>query len=184
MPDRINTGGIMPDDDRAMIRLRAKRLERKRHHTYMKTANRHYRKTGSMNRGPGHPTADEARARDAEVEERYAQLPFAPFELKNNLAELHRLNRRIEQIEADYRTPGFDPIDGDGFRVMDMREHNRIGIAITVALPTRAKNWLNQQGWRRSPYFDAWVRRRCLDGRSAATEAALALPGLLAEDHQ
>lgn len=148
---------IHSDDPQALDKLRAKLDRCKESQTFMKTANEYYRKNGTTKGCEGISDAL-AEKLDANAKSSYSQSPFAPYQLSNNNAEIHRLEKRIEQLSTDRET-GFAGWEFDGGRAVANEGNNRLQLIFNEKPSEEHRAALKANGFHWAPSEKAWQRR-------------------------
>ena len=96
---------ISSDDPQAIEKLTEKLQKCEKEQDFMKKANAYYKKNGTTKGCDG--ISDELAAKlDARVQESYSwdKQPFPSYRITNNGAEIRRIKKRIENIEANKGT--------------------------------------------------------------------------------
>lgn len=84
---------------------------------------------------------------------------FAPFELTNNNANIRRLKKRLEALQAEDREETTER-EIYGLKVVDSLEVNRIQIYFDGKPEQEVRNMLKRSGFRWSPRFSCWQAYR------------------------
>jgi hypothetical protein len=84
---------------------------------------------------------------------------FPDYRLKNNGAEIRRTQKRIAELLAAAQEPEREPIVGDGWRIAEDREDNRVAITFDAKPAHDQRGRLKSHGFRWSPNRGAWVRQ-------------------------
>lgn len=150
---------ISADDPEAITKL-SKKLERlKGTQTFMKTVNAYYRK---------HQTAHGCEGVDAKmaaaIDDKMASAcdwetaPFASYQLSNLNQEIHRLEKRINQL-TQAKEEGFQGWEFDGGKVVANSEKNRLQIFFDSIPPEEVRSDLKGHGFRWARSEGAWQRQ-------------------------
>lgn len=150
---------ISADDPEAITKL-SKKLERlKGTQKFMKTVNAYYRK---------HQTAHGCEGVDAKmaaaIDDKMASAcdwetaPFASYQLSNLNQEIHRLEKRINQL-TQAKEEGFQGWEFDGGKVVANSEKNRLQIFFDSIPPEEVRSDLKGHGFRWARSEGAWQRQ-------------------------
>lgn len=150
---------ISADDPEAITKL-SKKLERlKGTQTFMKAVNAYYRK---------HQTAHGCEGVDAKmaaaIDDKMASAcdwetaPFASYQLSNLNQEIHRLEKRINQL-TQAKEEGFQGWEFDGGKVVANSEKNRLQIFFDSIPPEEVRSDLKGHGFRWARSEGAWQRQ-------------------------
>lgn len=100
---------------------------------------------------------------------------FPGWEFQNLGQNIARLEKRLDQIKADAeRTPAED-VEGDGYRLVENTEINRIQILFDAKPDADTRAILKRNGFRWAPSQDAWQRHLNENGRYALRRALVAI---------
>lgn len=164
-----DAGVIRSGDPKALEKLTAKAEALEARHEAMKEANRWYRKYGALN---GFSCGIEGLEDEAVVD--FApdgrEVPFPPFMLSNSLANIKRVRRRIEEIEAakgkaaEERTA---TVNGEECRVVENAEAMRLQLVFDGKPDEGTRAVLKRHGFRWSPRNSAWQRQLTDNARRA-----------------
>lgn len=175
----VGNGGISSDDPDALVKLREK-LERMRSsQDFMKKANAAIRKAKTqdariealMELGA---TAEEAK--DILTPDCFGIIGFAPFSLRNNNANIRRVEQRIRELERAASTESVVK-EGDGYTYREDTSENRIMFIFPGKPDEETRDILKQNGFRWSPSRKAWVRMLNTHGKWAAENIMEKLDG-------
>jgi len=157
----VGTAGVSSDDPDAVVKLREKLAGLEADQARMVVVNREIRKGGAGLQerliGLGLP----ALVADSIVMPDFAgRVGFPDYRLKNNGAEIRRIQKRIAELLASAQEPEREPIVGDGWRIAEDRDDNRIAITFAAIPSHDQRDRLKSHGFRWSPTRGAWVRQR------------------------
>lgn len=96
---------------------------------------------------------------------------FQPWELQNLGANIARLEKRLDQIKAEETRAPAEDIEGDGYRLVENTDINRIQIIFHAKPDADTRVILKRNGFRWAPSQDAWQRQLNANGRYAAKRA-------------
>lgn len=148
------------DDPHAADKLRARIEGIKERREEGKRMNAHFKKHGTMK---GYPGVTDARAAelDAEIAGTWYKQPCAPFELSNSLANLKRLEERLQELERRAAAPAEEsaPEIFDGFRIVRDLSDNRLRFFFDDKPDDETRAILKKNGLRWSPSAQAWQRQ-------------------------
>lgn len=154
-----NNNAISSDDPEAVVKLKEKLEKRQDLQNHMKKVNAYYRKNGTMKGFEG--ISDEKAAKiDEDVKNSYSRinLPYAPYELSNNNAEINRLKKRIEDLESRAKT-GFVGWQFEGGKAVANQEENRLQLLFDEKPSEEQRSVLKYWGFRWAPSNQAWQRQ-------------------------
>lgn len=150
---------ISSDDPEAVTKLKSKLEKLQNFQSYMKTVNSYYRKNGTMKGFEG--ISDEKAANiDETVKNSYSWItvPYAPYELSQNNAEINRLKKRIAILERREET-GFVVWKFEGGEAVANREENRLQLLFDEKPNDEQRRILKSYGFHWSPREQAWQRQ-------------------------
>lgn len=174
----IVNNAISSDDSDAVQKLKAKLEKLEALQIKMKRINSEFRK-GGVDAITDASEAAKQRFKAAMLVDPYLKMPIESYMLTNNSAEIRRVKKRIEELQAKAQEVPRDTIEGDGYTVTENQEDNRICVEFDLT-PTRdARTILKQHGLKWSPSRSAWVRMLNDSGRSAVECALIAVEPLL-----
>lgn len=148
------------DDPHAADKLRARIEGIKEWREEGKRQNAHYKKHGTMR---GYPGIDDDRAADldADIAGSWYKQPCAPFTLQNSLANVKRLEERLQELERRAAAPAGDhaPQVFDGFRVVQDLKDNRLRFFFDDKPDEETRAVLKRHGLHWSRFAQAWQRQ-------------------------
>ena len=176
---------IRSDDVNAVKLLKDKIAKLEEAQALMRAVNAYYRKNKTLE---GCPDLSDSNRR--EIERRwesgwYREVPFPPYELSNNNANIRRLKDRLKSIEteklrrecADLR--GDDGIEDLGwYRVIENRDANRIQIEFDGKPDADVRSVLKNWGFKWAPSQGVWQRMLNGNGRYAVKMVKERLEGI------
>lgn len=175
-------GGIMSDDKNALEKLTVKLNGLVALQAKMRAVNAYYRKHKTLDGCPDLTPTEIARATAAMSGSAiYNDVPFAPYELSNNNANIRRLKERIAQIEKEKQraaeNAGKEPVRGEGYTLVENAEICRIQFLFDAKPDDETREALKSYGFRWSPSQGAWQRMLNDNGRWAANKIVEMLAG-------
>lgn len=87
------------------------------------------------------------------------RIGYPQFELTNNLANIHRMEQRVKEMEKKEAAPSED-IPFEGGTISDNAEQDRVQINFDKKPEPAMIEKLKSEGWRWSPSNSAWQRKR------------------------
>jgi hypothetical protein len=186
--ERVGSGGVSSDDPEAIAKLRAKLAKREAAQDQMKAINAAWRKAGKPQSDDTEAWAEIARAVGCDIgqlsrirlemaRDFMQRAPYS-YHLTNNNGNIRRIRQRIEQLERSAATPQADDITGDGWRIEDDAEENRIRVWFDAKPPAEIRAIVKRHGFRWAPSVGAWQRKRATAGHIAeALRRALTAQG-------
>ena len=154
-----NNTVISSDDPEAVAKLKEKLEERQDLQSHMKKVNAYYRKNGTM-KGFEDISDEKAAEIDEAVKNDYSwiNVPYPPYKLSNNNAEINRLKKRIESLERREET-GFVGWQFEGGEAVANRQENRLQLLFEEKPSDEQRSVLKGWGFRWSPSNMAWQRQ-------------------------
>lgn len=150
---------ISSDDPQAIEKLTEKLQKCEKEQDFMKKANAYYKKNGTTKGCDG--ISDELTAKlDARVQESYswAKQPFPSYRITNNGAEIRRIKKRIENIEANKGTE-FVGWKFNGGEAVINEDKNRLQLLFDEKPSDEQRATLKVNGFRWAPSDKAWQRQ-------------------------
>ena len=176
--DRIKStgmGGIVSDDKNAIAKLTAKLEARKQAQEHMKAVNAYFRKHKTLDGCPD-LTDGERNRLNAQMAQgwRVNSMPFEPWALSNNNADIHRIQDRIAALQKEAEraesNKGAEPVTGDGYRLIENAEAGRIQFIFDGKPDEQTRSTLKTWGFKWAPSQGAWQRMLNGNGRYAAEQ--------------
>lgn len=154
-----SNGAISSDDPAALEKLKAKLEAMQEKQAYMKAVNAYYRKHKTLDGCPGLASGVQA-----EIEKRWAQgwyvgIPFPPYELQNNNANMKRVKERIADLERRAASPAPEGWTFEGGSVEANVEENRLQIFFDAIPAEETRAALKSNGFRWARSVGAWQRQ-------------------------
>ena len=151
---------ILASDPQALEKLTAKLESCKNLQETMKSVNAHWRRTGSCIGAPGITEEQAAKLEKKVSEPRYSwdRVPFSDYELKNNYAEMKRLEKRIAEITRNQEV-GFSGWEFFSGRAEANTEMNRLQLFFDEKPNDVERNLLKANGFKWAPSQGAWQRQ-------------------------
>ena len=180
----VGSAGISSDDPEAAGKLQAKLESLTGGRDRMKAINAAWRKAGK-------PRPDNAEAwksialtlgfnvdsvRLDMARDFMHRAPYT-YAITNIGSEIRRLEQRIEDLKKAEAMPGREAIEGEGWRVWEDRDENRLFIAHDAKPPAEVRTALKRHGFRWNRHATAWTR--LLNESAWANAKYLAENGLL-----
>ena len=149
---------ISSDDPEAVEKLTEKLEACQKRQEYMKAVNTFYRKNGTVHGCPG-ISEETAEKLDEAVRRGYSweTAPFPSYELSNNNAEIHRLEKRIERLKNEHDL-GFAGWEFDGGEAVANTEKSRLQLFFDEKPDVEKRTVLKRNGFRWTPTEGAWQR--------------------------
>lgn len=162
--ESVGKGGISSDDPNAIDKLKDKLQACIDLQERMKAANKLVRKSDKV--GLVQMGFSEAQVAKLFTPDFMGRLGFADFQLKNNNAEIRRLEKRIEELEqaAEEEDEEFEYED---FQVLYNTKDNRVQIFFNKKPEDYIRTALKQHGFKWSRNNEAWQRHLNAEGKYA-----------------
>lgn len=169
------SAAISSDDPEAVTKLKAKLQGMEARQAMMKAVNaahRRFLKVPASLDAAELPDAAKEQIRTYKPRYSWEPHPFPPYAFQNLNGNMRRVRERIAELERKAEAPAAAPVEGNGFRIVEDAEDNRIRIKFdskpVEAVRAVCKRW----GFRWSPMACAWQRQLNGSGRHAAQSAA------------
>lgn len=164
---------IKSDDENAIEKLEAKVEKLTQDQERYKRVNAYYRKNKTLKGFEG-ISDDEAAKLDKDIENSYYEVPYPPYVLQNNNANIRRIKERIENIkklkqqaaEKEAETVN-DDYGNELFDVVENSELMRLQLLFGYKPEADVRNILKKHGFRWSPKNSAWQRQLTNNARYA-----------------
>ena len=146
----------MPEDE---LKMTEKLQKCEKEQDFMKKANAYYKKNGTTKGCDG--ISDELAAKlDKRVQESYSwdKQPFPSYRITNNGAEIRRIKKRIENIEANKGTE-FVGWKFNGGEAVINEDKNRLQLLFDEKPSDEQRATLKANGFRWAPSDKAWQRQ-------------------------
>jgi len=162
---------ISSDDPEAIPKLEAQLLALEENQAYMKRANAHYRKHGTM-KGFDGIADDKAITIDEKIRNGYSwtKQPYGSYTLQNNNANIRRIRNRIEGLKKKSILPPDAGWEFDGGRVVMNVEYNRIQIHFDTKPDEEIRKELKRRGFKWTPSLGVWQRHLNANGMYAVKQ--------------
>lgn len=173
---------IRSDDVNAVELLKEKIARLEAEQARMKSVNAYYRKNKTLD-GCAELTDRERECIKASWENGwYREVPYPPYELTNNNANIRRLKDRVRSIETEQLRRECADMRGDdgseehdGYKVIENREANRIQFVFEGKPEEAVRATLKAWGFKWAPSQGAWQRMLNANGRYAAKRVVEAI---------
>ena len=165
---------IMAGDSDAVERLRQAITEAEAEQERRKEVNRAY---VLFLKDPASLDAAELRDKDKDFVRRHKpefsfdRLPFPPYSLTNNSANIRRMKKRLEQIVAAKATPAVE-VEGTAARLEDCPADNRVRLFFPGKPDVEVRTRLKSSGFRWTPSLGCWQAYRNTNAMATAQEVA------------
>lgn len=171
-----NNKAISSDDPDALEKLTAKLESLKSAQERMKKINAYYRKHGTC-KGCEGVSDDRAAELDEKVKNGYSweTAPYPSYALSNNNQEIHRIEKRIEQL-SHAKEVGFSGWEFDGGKVVANDSNNRLQIFFDGIPPAEVRQELKGRGFHWARSEGAWQRQLTQNAIYSASRIAAIKP--------
>jgi len=132
--ESVGTGGISSDDPEAIIKLKEKLNKLESNRNEMKTINKEAKKKGN-------------------------EKPYENYIFSNLSQNIRSVKLRIEQLNKLKSQPEHKPIQGNGWKMKEDKEENRILFLFDGKPDENIRTELKSRGFKWSPYRGAWTRK-------------------------
>lgn len=157
----LTDNSISSSDALAVEKLKLKIEKLEENQNYMKEANSYWRKNGTL-KGFKDLSDEIASGYDKIIkDEPFYKVPYAPYQLTNNLQNLNRLKDRLKELEAmKERTADsvsqYDQLDG--LTIEEDKDAMRIKLIFESIPSKEEREILKSWGFKWSPSNSAWQR--------------------------
>lgn len=175
----LNNTTIYSNDDLAIEKLENKIADLEESQKLMKNVNAYYRKNKTLD-GCEFLTSEEIEKIKDNMQYHYwYDVPFAPYTLTNNNANIKRNKQRLEEIKklkerAEQKDEEKYP-QIDGVRVEENGEDMRIRLFFEDIPSADVRDLLKKQGFKWSPRNSAWQRQLTTNGIWATKQVLFTL---------
>lgn len=155
----VGTGGISSDDPQALEKLKNKLASLEESQQAMRGTNAYYRKHKTLDGCPYicEKAAEEIKANWARGW--YQGIPFPPYALSNNNANIHRIRDRIAELEKKTSSAAPAGWEFDGGEVVMNTEENRLQILFEDKPDADLRAELKAAAFKWAPSQGAWQRQ-------------------------
>ena len=150
---------ISSDDPKAIEKLTEKLQKCEELQTLMKKANAHYKKYGTVKgcEGISDEKAENLDMSARSVHYHWEKQPFPSYHITNNGAEIRRIKKRIENLEANKNTE-FVGWKFNGGEAVINEDKNRLQLLFDEKPSKEQRETLKANGFRWAPSDAAWQR--------------------------
>jgi hypothetical protein len=155
-----NNNVISSNDPNAVEKLIAKKEACQQLQETMKEVNAHWRRTGTCIGAPG-ITEEQAKKIDNRIvnsQHFWDRVPFSDYSLKNNNAEIKRLDKRIAEV-THFKEVGFSGWEFEGGRAEANTEQNRLQLCFDEKPSDGQRSQLKSHGFKWTPSQGVWQRQ-------------------------
>ena len=156
----MSNNAISSSDPHAIEKLLTKKHKCEELQNVMKDVNAHWRNAGTCVGAPG-ITEEQARKIDNRIvntQHFWERVPFSDYSLKNNYAEIKRLDKRIAEI-GRMRDVGFAGWEFNGGRAEANTELNRLQLFFDEKPNDTQRSQLKSYGFKWASSQGAWQRQ-------------------------
>lgn len=153
----VGSGGVSSDDPDAVVKLRAQLQECERlqeRDTNINKLVRRKDRAGLLAMGLGEALVGKLFEGDF-----MGRKGIPDYEIRNRGANIRRIKARIAQLEAARAAPERTPINGEGWRVVEDRDLNRVCIEFDAIPSKQTRTELGSFGFHWSRTRGAWMRQ-------------------------
>jgi len=140
--ESLLAGGISSDDPEAVQKLKKKLLDAEETHAFMLACNKDARHCGNV-------------------------IPYFHWQISNSRARITAIKNRIQGLEHIASHPAESPLSGDGWRIREDVDDNRIVLTLDARPDDSLKKLLRSYAFLWSPSRKAWVRKITPNARFA-----------------
>ncbi|MCL2426923.1 MAG: hypothetical protein FWD05_11380 [Oscillospiraceae bacterium] len=178
---------ISANDPKAIEKLTEKKEQCQALQDMMKGVNAHWRKTGTCVGAYG---INEEQAKNLDdvinnAKQSWQRVPFPDYTLKNNYAEIKRLEKRIAEMTRN-KEVGFSGWEFSGGRADANKELNRLQLFFDEKPSEGQRAQLKSNGFKWAPSQEAWQRQLNSNAIYAANRIDFIKPsdGRTVREHQ
>lgn len=156
----VGKGGIRSDEENAVEKLEARIADLKELQEKMKRVNAYYRKNKSLEGCKDLTERERYSIESGWASGWYAGKPFPPYELTNNLANIKRLEARLEEMRRlSTQASELSGWKFEGGEVVINTEVNRVQILFDEKPDAEMREKLKREAFRWAPSQGAWQRQ-------------------------
>jgi len=159
--DSVGCGGISSDDPEAVRKVKEELASLESDREHMRRVNREYKLTKDM---------DKIEMPDHLRRYAYGE-PFQPYAFTNLGAKIRRYKKRLESLQREAQKEEREPIQGNGWKIVDCKDDNRIRVYFDGKPPKEVCKVMRSSGFVFSRQSMAWQRQLNGNGRWAAQNA-------------
>jgi len=148
--ESVGTGGISSDDPEAIEKLEKKLLQAEEAHSFMLMQNKDARRCGNV-------------------------VPWLHWQISNSRGRITAIKNRIQGLEHIRTSPASQPMNGNGWRIFEDADDNRIIITFEERQDESITKLLRSYAFVWSPSRKAWVRKITPQARFAVRQLAAKL---------
>ncbi|MDL2206547.1 hypothetical protein LJC33_06545 [Eubacteriales bacterium OttesenSCG-928-N13] len=176
----IGTGGIKSNDEKAVEKLTIKLEGLEEFQETMKNANAYYRKLKTLDGCPGLDDQQVTQINENMARSSfYSAIPFPPFALSNNSANIRRTRDRLEELKKRKAIETHENDIGiDGVKVVENSDLMRVQFIFDENPNSEVRDTLKGHGFKWAPSQNAWQRQLTNNGIYAAKQVIAALRAL------
>ena len=169
--DSVGSGGISSDDPDAVVKIKEELAELEADRDHMKRINREYKKVKDMD-SIEMPEHLKKKGLSVLAHQAYYGKPFPPYALQNLGANIRRYKKRLENLQSEAQKEEREPIQGNGWKIVDCKDDNRIRVTFDDGKPPKEVcKVMRSNGFVFSRQNMAWQRQLNGNGRWAAQNA-------------
>lgn len=171
---KCGTDAIKSDDDKAVEKIALKIEKLKDLQETMKAVNAYYRKEKTLDGCPFLSCEQIKKMKAAMNRDWFIDnQPFPSYHLSNNNAEIHRLEKRLKELEAIKTAGTKEETDEEieGLTIKENAEAMRIQLLFDDKPSEEIRAILKECGFKWSPKFTAWQRMLNDNGKYATRQA-------------
>lgn len=179
----VGTGGISSDDPDALVKLRAELAECETSQERMKAANKAIRTGKTPEKQVPALVAlgfSEDSAQTLLKGDFCGRVGFASYQLSNNNANMTRIKKRIQELEARRSREAVE-VETEGYTYREDVEENRVMFEFDGKPEQEVRDLLKRNAFKWSPSRGAWVRQLTNAGIYAGKQVREGLAKLKAE---
>ena len=170
----VGAGGIKSGDPAAVEKLKAQLVQLEALQERMKKVNAYYRKSKTLDGCPDLTEKEHQSILKSWEMGWYKGIPFPPYELQNNGANIRRIKGRIAAIEKEKAVPGTE-VEGNGYTYKEDSDLMRVQFFFDGKPSEEIRDILKTNGFHWAPSLGAWQRQLSPAGRAAARRVMAAL---------
>lgn len=172
----VGTGGISSDDENAIQKLELKLEQCRDEQEKMKAVNAYYRKNKTCIGCPDLTEAEQKAFEARHEKEPYNNWkPYYPYCLSNNNQEIHRLEKRLEELKEKIENP-FKGWEFDGGYVNANLETNRLEVYFDEKPDDEIISQMKHHSFKWAPSKGVWQRMLNWNALWAANDTPVLKP--------
>lgn len=180
--ESVGKAGISSDDPGAVVKLKEKLQGLVNGQSYMKQVNvahKRYLKDPTSLEGSQLPEKAIFTIKNYVPAYSWEPHPFPPYAMSNGNANIANVKKRIAKLEAAADMVEAEPIQGEGFKIIESKEENRVLFDFDKKPSREVCQIMRRNGWKWNRRLVAWSRHLNQAGRYSSDRVTKQIEGML-----